>query len=149
MPLLHQALYELNFSVAPSCGIQIKVPISLRYFFNHPDSLVIHYRDSRLKDHIRNTVASVYHNAGVQLQRSLRAQSGFDFHFEHEGEEKGISHSQLISRIVAHHVGENRKGLMHYTPVQLAEWLKRSILEVSGWNINNVYAYITAHKLTW
>ena len=138
LPHLHRALYKLNFSSQPPDDIQIKIPLTLYYFFRHPDSLVIHYRNSNHGGVIRQIVLETYHANGVTLGRSIKAERGFDVEFEKDGGRVRKSHSELVSRVLAKYICNNYQNFIKMNVSQLAVWLKRNVEIVSGGSIEQI-----------
>lgn len=138
LPLLHSALYPLNFQSQPPDGIQMKIPVTLKMLYGHPDSLVVHYRNSSFGDYIRETVMRTYSAAGVKLGRSIKANRGFDVEFEKDGGKVSKSHSELVARVMAKHILQHSREFGRMSVPQLAEWEKKTLESVSKWTIEQI-----------
>ena len=140
LPLILETLHPLN--VESNDYIHIKILASLSSLIKHPDSLVVHYRDKRLGKEIRKRVETIFEQHGLKVfKRKIRAESGFDFENSMLKDKYGHirSHSQLMSDVIANHFMNYLDKLRMYSPVDLAKWLKESVIEVSKWRIEQVY----------
>lgn len=140
IPVLHKKLCELNAETKDA--IQSKIPGSLRVFHWNMESLTIYYHNKKLGRRIRDIVIPLFKSRGVTLGRELRAESGFDL--EKDGERK--SHSELVSKIIAKDILMKRERICGLTDKEFAEWLKKSMIEVSKWTPEQACRFLGKHK---
>lgn len=86
--------------------IQYKFPSKLRMLYQHPDSLVVHFRNTGNRQRIDQLIDQYFAQAGIKWSdRGIRATAGYDF--RGKDSEGGGSHSQLIARAVEKFIKSN------------------------------------------
>jgi hypothetical protein len=131
LPIISDLIYPLN--TQEQDDIHMKVPSHIWQLMMHPDSLVIHYRNIKLGKQIRDTVLAVFREQGINLRRSIRADSGFDWEHVKTGEKK--SHSELMADLMTHHIKEKEAEFVAMPPAKLATWLEEEVVTISKWDL--------------
>lgn len=105
--------------------IQFKFLRNLRDFFNHTDSLVVHWRNRYNRERINQAIDNYFKSQNVQFaDRGARATQGYDM--INQGAFKGGSHSQLIGYAL-HKLISKYPQVRQASDENLKEWLGKWI----------------------
>ena len=129
--LIHLAYRMYQVSQENDDAISFKLPSTLGVLNKHPDSLVVYIGNPRNRDIVEQAVEEMLSQRGVKTQeRTLRAKRGFDwkksgdFNDLDPADQRGGSHTELISHVIATQIASNAQAFAGKSPQTLAKWIK-------------------------
>lgn len=119
--------------------IQFKLPKNLQVLYDHPDSLVVHFRNRYNRDRINKLIDEYFTSKGVKFaQRQWRATQGYDM--------LGDSHSGLISLALQKLIKKHESQLRQISEPQVKEWLEKWINYFNNLSPDDMHDYLNANK---
>jgi len=130
-----------NIATQNNDQIQLKIPDTLWSFLEHPDTIVVHYRNKNSGPQIRSIVEKAFPK---QFGRGIRTKSGFDIKHPDPGKPEASinnSHSELISWAISGTIiAEKEKILKKYNALSLGEKLLEVISKFSQMDEKSLYS---------
>lgn len=124
--------------------MQFKIPATLKMFFYHPDSLVVHWRNKFNRQKVNSLIDQYFTSAGIKFApREARATDGFDMNKKDSF--AGGSHSQLVAQAMAKLMSQNPQFKQMPQPKK-QDWLKQWITYFNGLNPQQMYQYISSQS---
>ena len=129
MPKLKEELNKLNGNAS------FKFPNGYDFLLTHNDSLVIHYANERQGLEIRRIVQKLFEEKNLQLTpRTNRVETGFDLKLGGTW----LSHSEIISGIVANGIREHRNEFQNLNREEFAKKLLEELHKANALNVQQV-----------
>lgn len=121
--------------------MQFKIPGNLNMFFNHHDSLVVHFRNKHNRQKVNSLINQYFSSVGINFEnRDFRSSNGYDMNAK--GDFQGGSHSELISQALEKLISKTPNYKL-ISPDKQQQWINQWMSYFNKLSPQAMYKYLT------